>query len=306
MKLCPSCSLTITQSDWHCAACGWMAPQAGGIIVLGTVDAESGEGFSPAYFEDLSHLEAGHFWFRARNRIILWAVEKYLANAQSYMEIGCGTGFVMQALHAHRPAIKLTGSELFLEGLTFAAARMPDVELLQMDAKAIPYLDHFDGLGAFDVLEHVPNDQVVLAQFYRALRPGGRLLLTVPQHPWLWSVNDEYAHHHRRYRRAQLCSRVRQAGFSVLKTTSFVSLLLPFLFLSRMSRNARSAFDPLEEYRLAPWKQRILEQIMKVEYQFIRLGWNWPLGGSLLMIAEKPEQQPSGAALATRDHITED
>ena len=283
-----------------------MAPQIGGIVVLGTVDAEAGEGFSPAYFEELIQLEAGHFWFRARNRLLLWAANKYLAKAHCFMEIGCGTGFVLQALHAHRPTLKLTGSELFLEGLTFAATRMPDVELLQMDAKAIPFLDHFDGLGAFDVLEHVHDDQAVLAQFYRALRPGGRLLLTVPQHPWLWSVNDEYAHHHRRYRKAQLCSHVRQAGFNILRATSFVSLLLPLLFLSRMSRNARSAFDPLEEYRIAPWKQWILEQIMKVEYQFIRLGWNWPLGGSLLMIAEKPHLQHPGAPTATRDQLAED
>lgn len=289
MRICPACDRPLTQPEWLCGACAWAAEQKDGVILLGAVDQESGEGFSPGYFEELEKLEADHFWFIARNRILQWTMDEYLPEARNFLEVGCGTGFVLSALHAHRPALDMTGSELFLEGLLVAKGRLPTVELLQMDAKKIPYENHFDGLGAFDVLEHVPSDEAVLAQFHRALSPGGRLILTVPQHQWLWSVNDEYAHHHRRYGRNQICSKVRQAGFQILRTTSFVSLLVPLLYLSRMKRNAQSTFDPLEEYRIPAWKQRILGLVMTAEYGMIRLGWNWPVGGSLLLIAEKKE-----------------
>jgi SAM-dependent methyltransferase len=287
MKICPQCSNEISDSGWLCPACHWNAQFAGAIPILGTRPPEEGEGFSASYFEELASLEAGNFWFRARNELLLWSAEQFLGNARSFLEVGCGTGFVLQALHKRFPDLGLTGSELFIEGLGFAAKRLPGVNLIQMDALNIPFRGHFDAIGAFDVIEHIADDRRALQEFHKALAPGGRLFLTVPQHPWLWSVNDEHAHHQRRYARQELCSKVRDAGFAIRRTTSFVSLLLPLMAMSRRKRDMQAQFDPLEEFRIAPWKQRILERIMHAERLSIRIGLRFPMGGSLLLVAER-------------------
>ncbi len=287
MKLCPSCGTGIQGQAWSCAACGWAAEIVDGVPRLGTRDSATRSGFSAEFFAELARLEAGHFWFRARNRLIAWAVGRFPGGHGAFLEVGCGTGFVLQGLRRAHPELRCTGTELFPEGLAIAAQRLEGVEFLQMDACAIPFADHFDAVGGFDVLEHIAEDEAVLAQFHQALRPGGWLLLTVPQHPWLWSRNDDHARHQRRYSRAVLAAKVERSGFTVTRASSFVSLLLPLLILSRWRRDARQAFDPLAEYRLPGWLQRLLGAVLAVEIACIRLGLNWPAGGSLLLVARK-------------------
>ncbi len=76
--------------------------------------------------------------------------------------------------------------------------------MLQFDACAIPYKAEFDVIGAFDVIEHIEEDTAALTQMYQALKPGGGLLITVPQHRFLWSAVDEMSYHKRRYHRNEL------------------------------------------------------------------------------------------------------
>ena len=68
-----------------------------------------------------------------------------------------------------------------------------------MDVCALPYSEQFDLICAFDVLEHVEDDRTALVQPRRALKPGGEVLLAVPQHPVLWSAAKDYGYHKRRY-----------------------------------------------------------------------------------------------------------
>src|SRR4030095_11666933 len=151
--------------------------------------------------------------------------------AKTFLEIGCGTGFVLSGVKEALPSLTLAGSEIFSEGLGFAAQRLPDVDLFQMDARRIPFREEFDVIGAFDVLEHIQEDEAVLTQMYAATKKGGGILITVPHHPFLWSGSDEFARHARRYKTRELCDKVRRAGFHVLRVTSFVSVLLPALIL---------------------------------------------------------------------------
>ena len=67
----------------------------------------------------------------------------------------------------------LWGREVFSAGLRLAADRLPGVDLFQMDARQIPFENEFDVIGAFDVLEHIRDDELVLSQMYRAVRQGG-------------------------------------------------------------------------------------------------------------------------------------
>lgn len=250
--------------------------------------ANGGGGYHTEFYSELAELEAGNFWFMARNRLIVWAMRRCFPKPRCILEIGCGTGFVLSTLVNAFPESELTGSEIFSAGLAHAARRAPEVDFLQMDARQVPFFAHFDVVGAFDVMEHIVEDQQVLAQIHQALRPGGGLILTVPQHRWLWSRQDESACHVRRYTAAELRRKVVAAGFSPLYETSFVSLLLPLMMLSRLRKNRTVAEnDPMSELRIGRVANALLGSVMAVEWGLIRSGMRFPMGGSRLLVAKR-------------------
>ena len=247
-------------------------------------------GFKAHYFQELAALEASNFWFRARNQLLLWAMRRYTPKLGSFLEIGCGTGFVLSAVAQQFPAAQLAGSEYLAEGLVYARLRVPNAELSQMDARHIPYQSHWDAIGAFDVLEHIAEDELVLREIAKALKPGGVVFITVPQHRWLWSVVDEYACHVRRYEAKELHQKVRAAGLEIVRSTSFVSVLLPAMYASRLlkGKQTEDKMDHMAELRIHPLLNKLFEVFLAIERSIIRLGISFPVGGSRLLIARKP------------------
>jgi SAM-dependent methyltransferase len=286
MKVCTFCGSTYSQLA--CEVCAREPETIDGYVAFAPQLASDHSGYDPGFYGELVQLEAKNFWFRSRNRLILWAFKRYFPQAQSFFEVGCGTGFVLSAIEQAFPSLAVQGSEIFTQGLSFAHQRLERAQLFQMDARNIPFDREFDVIGSFDVLEHIEEDTVVLAEMYRALRPGGGILLTVPQHPWLWSQADSFAHHVRRYRATQLRQKVEKVGFKVVYTTSFVSLLLPLMFASRLQQKKATAhYDPLSELRISGGLNRILEKILAIELKIIQAGISLPWGGSLLLVAKK-------------------
>ena len=281
------CRRTFAGGSWTCPHCGFAPREHGPIRSFCAPGAR--EGFDPDAFERLAALEQGSFWFRARNRLISWATSRYFPAARSFLEVGCGTGFVLAGLRRAIPRLRLVGGELHLQGLEHAAARLPEVELLQVDARRLPFAEEFDVVGAFDVLEHIADDRGALAELHAAVRPGGGLLITVPQHPWLWSAMDEYGEHQRRYRRAELAAKVTAAGFELRRLTSFVTALLPAMAAMRLRERLRPApLDPTAELATPALLNRALERVMDLERAAIERGHDLPVGGSLLAVAVRP------------------
>lgn len=288
MKRCLACGATFPAKSLCCSACGAEPIAIDGFPAYAPDLAYSGGGFKISYFADLAQLEAGHFWFQVRNQLIIWAIKRYCSQVRSFLEIGCGTGYVLSGIAKAYPDVKLQGSEIFTAGLAFAAGRQPTIDFMQMDARDIPFVDEFDAIGAFDVLEHIEEDEQVLVQIHKALNPHGILLITVPQHPWLWSQADSYAHHVRRYTAKELRGKVENAGFQIIRITSFMSLLLPLMFFSRMrQRQLKAEYDPTAELKISVWLNTILKTIFRLEQIIIRFGLSLPAGGSLLLVAKK-------------------
>jgi len=77
----------------------------------------AGEFFDPLSFKELAAYEDSHFWFQARNELILWAIQHYFVKPIRYAEIGCGTGYVLRAVEQEFPVTEIVGTELFVEGL---------------------------------------------------------------------------------------------------------------------------------------------------------------------------------------------
>lgn len=146
--------------------------------------------------------------------------------------------------------------------------------------------EQFDVIAALDVLEHIDDDVEALRQMGRALRPSGGLIITVPQHPSIWSEADEWALHFRRYTRTGMRLKLTQAGFEIVRATSFVSLLLPAMLLSRL-RLRRRPYDPLAELTLPQWLDAVLSTLLSLELTGIKRGLSLPAGGSLMVVARK-------------------
>jgi SAM-dependent methyltransferase len=104
------------------------------------------------------------------------------------------------------------------------------------DACALPFPDaSFDLVLATDIIEHVDDDVLALGEIRRVLKPGGRVLVTVPAFPILWGLQDEIGHHKRRYRMAELVTRIGQADLVVHRRFHFNYLLfLPILLARRI------------------------------------------------------------------------
>ena len=176
MKRCLACEAIFETAGWPCPKCGYQPALGNEIYQFTEKPPDAYAGFKPEYFVRLADIEESNFWFCARNELIQWALRNYFPDAKSFFEVGCGTGFVLAGIHEKFARMRLAGSEIFADGLAIAKARLPNVELYQMDARRISFEREFDAVGAFDVLEHVIEDENVLAQMFNAVRFGGGLL----------------------------------------------------------------------------------------------------------------------------------
>lgn len=247
------------------------------------------EDYDPSFFSELEKVEDGHFWFEARNRLILYMISRFFKPSGKFLEIGVGTGFVLRGVQRQFPQMQLTGSEIHSEGLKYASMRLPKARLIQCDARQIPFTGEFDIIGAFDVIEHIEEDVQVLKSMHQALVPGGGVILSVPQHMSMWSAVDVQALHKRRYSRTELADKLRQAGFEVCYATSFLTLLFPLMWMARFAKR-RQVDDMMAEHKVGFFFNAVFSVAMWVEFFLVRyLGISLPFGGSLVMVAKKSQ-----------------
>lgn len=182
-------------------------------------------------------LENLHWWFRGRRAILHGAIERMkLARDAEIVEIGCGTGGNLAELAHHgrvwamepdpwaREVAAKRGCATVLEG------GLPDT---------VPFeRRRFDLAVMTDVLEHVGPDLQALVAVRSLLKPGGRLVLTVPAMPMLWSSHDVVHHHQRRYRAAHLRALLTEAGFEPPYLSHFNFMLLAPIAITRMAERA--------------------------------------------------------------------
>jgi len=239
--------------------------------------ATQGRSYDPDLFAPLFAIEDRHFWFRARNRVIGTVVrqtEPLMAPGYRVLEVGCGTGNVLRVLEQCCTRGTVVGMDLFAESLRCARGRTSCL-LVQGDVQAPPFDTGFDLIGVFDLLEHMSGDAQVLSILHGLLAPEGRLLLTVPAHPSLWSYFDEVSHHCRRYRPDELEGKLSHAGYEVEYMTQYMAAILPWVWLRRAFAGlvdrtmggdaARSADLALNELRVRPVMNEILVRLLSGE-----------------------------------------
>jgi len=288
MRLCLKCSHLWSGGLLTCPQCSY-APSYGGENNVFPIFSEEFENegkqfFDKTAYQRLFESEDKSFWFQARNKLVVALIKKYFPKVNSLFEMGCGTGFVLANIKKHFPAMQVSGADIYAESLSFAKQRLGDkAELYQMDGRQIPFFEEFDLICAFDVLEHIQEDEVVLLQMHKALKPGGGVVLAVPQHPSLWSETDEMACHVRRYKTNELQDKVKRAGFELLFSSSFVSMLMPLMWSVRRARKTSATTQ------LAPplFLNKLLYLVLRIEVALLRMGIRLPFGGSRIIVARK-------------------
>ncbi len=148
-------------------------------------------------------------------------------------------------------------------------------ELVQADIYSLPNWERFDLIGIFDVLEHLPEDVKALQEIRQSLKPGGKLIITVPASMKLWSFFDEVAGHFKRYSCETLEDALLKSGFKIVKNEPFMMPLFPAMWLSRKLTQVKKKLgftgnkDPRtlanEEFRVSSFMNFTMSTILGFE-----------------------------------------
>lgn len=178
-------------------------------------------------YDRMAAHDSTHWWYRARRDILADYLTRYgdLPADARILEIGCGTGhnLPMLARFGAVEAIEIDPAARAIAALRLGRP-VGDAPL-----PALPGMERgaYDLVAVLDVIEHIEDDVAALAAIRSLLAPGGKVLIAVPAHQWMWSAHDVVNHHHRRYSRKTLDAAIRAGGLVAERTTWFNSLLFP-------------------------------------------------------------------------------
>jgi SAM-dependent methyltransferase len=241
-------------------------------------------------------LEDSYWWFVARRMMVRDLLAHRLREKRAdlprasprlrILDVGCGTGAMLGVLSSLG---QVTGIDSSREALRYCQRRgHRHLVLAQAQGLPIPR-GAADVITALDLLEHIADDGAAAAEFARALRPGGLLVITVPALPWLWSEHDEALDHLRRYRAARLRGILEGAGFQIERLSPLIcSLLFPIAALRLVQRllprrNPRPETAFIVPPRPVNW---LLTALLWLENRWA-LRWNLPIGVSLMAVARR-------------------
>lgn len=291
---CPVCdaSASLAGDTLRCGQCGVrfrLLPNGvlGALEVSGDVEYPDDGADLTAAVEDVS------FWFRHRNAVLSSVLDRH-PPAGPLWDIGGGNGFQASCFERQgHPVVLVEPGEAGCRNAQRRGVRtvvQATLESLRLPSSSVA------AFSLFDVIEHLIEPKRLLAECIRVLKPGGRLYVTVPAYSWLWSDEDRYAHHQRRYTRVSLERELSSSGFSLeYLGYYFQFLVLPILLvrslpyrLSAWRRKARAQTMDQAEHAPGGALQRMLEASLAKELIAIQQGRTLGFGSSLLAVAVKP------------------
>ncbi len=227
-------------------------------------------------------VEDWHWWYVGRRRVLRQVVRGMnLAPGAEILDAGCGSG---RNLVEFGRFGRVTGVEPAPESLAIAQGRGVGT-VVGGSLERLPFDDGGFALATvLDVIEHLDDDVGALRELRRVVAPDGRLLVTVPCYPWLWSSHDVVNHHRRRYTKRSLHRAARLAGWVPERTLHFNALLLPAAVIARLLERLGRPTGVSDLERTPRALNRALLQPLHLESWLIGNGINPPVGLSLLCV----------------------
>lgn len=194
-------------------------------------------------YRQMAELDQRHWWYRARREVLAALIRREArppANGR-ILEIGCGTGHNLAMLSGFGDVDAL---ELDDEARALAEQRLGrSVMTAPLPELAGVANRSYDLIGAFDVIEHIDDDRAAIASIAAKLKVGGKLVVTVPAHRWMWSAHDVVNHHKRRYSKRALKALIEQSPLKLGRIGYFNSLLFPLAVVERLASKLRGKED---------------------------------------------------------------
>lgn len=243
---------------------------------------------NPSEYTKMFELEDHYWWFVGRRHLALKLLRSHTAVAKpDVLDLGCGTGVVLRELSAWATPTGLDMSDL---ALGFCRQRSLQ-RLIRGDGSKLPLQDNqFDAIIGLDIFEHIEDDSAAFAEAYRALRPGGILVLSVPAFRSLWGPHDVALMHHRRYRAVEVRRRLEEAGFVVRRSTYSVFFLFPVVVVWRLFEKRKRGPAKASLVAVPKWLNTSLVALQNLEASLIS-GINLPWGSSVIAVAQRVESR---------------
>ena len=219
-------------------------------------------------YDRMAAHDSTHWWYRARRDILHDYLARYgdLPGDSRILEIGCGTGhnLPMLARFGRVDAIEIdpAAGAIAAERLGRPVGDAPLPELTGIE------LGSYDLIAVLDVVEHIADDVAALRAMGERLRPGGKILIAVPAHQWLWSAHDVVNHHHRRYGKRTLTEAIERAGLRPERMRWFNSILFPLAAAARIAGKLAGRDDSDDSPPPGPLN-KLFETIFRLERHLI-------------------------------------
>jgi SAM-dependent methyltransferase len=183
-------------------------------------------------YQQMAELDDRHWWYRARRKILADLIrrEAKLPPNARILENGCDTGHNLAMLSGFG---HVDGLELDDEAAALSEKRLGRGILRSPLPELDGVAEDYDLIGAFDVIEHIDDDRAALAAIATKLKPGGKFIMTVPAHPWMWTAHDVANHHKRRYSKRSLRALIQGSPLKLDRIGYFNSLLFPVAVAER-------------------------------------------------------------------------
>lgn len=236
----------------------------------------------------MAEMEDTYWWYVGRSHIVRKQLQRHVKNPKQtkILNVGSGTGATVPLLERFG---QVTNVEVSDEAIALSKEK-GITDIIKVDGIKLPIkTNSYDVVVAFDVLEHIEDDQGALKEWWRVMKPGGTLMITVPAYQWLWSGHDESLHHYRRYTVSELHRKANLAGFDVRKRSYAITFSFPLIVMYRFLNSLTSKKQRTSHVYLPRPINWFFASILRVEgtvLEFI----NMPFGTSVLMVAQKPRR----------------
>jgi SAM-dependent methyltransferase len=241
-----------------------------------------------------SRVEATHFWFRGFRAFVSPAMAEVAGGRRDLhlLDCGCGTGYNLATLH--RLYGRAFGFDVTPGGLLHA--RAAGIPLARADMRAIPFQSgRFDLVTSFDVMQYVEDDDAVMREMARVLKPSGGLVMTAAALDVLRGGHAGTWPEVRRYTTASMRSIVEGAGLKVQRLTYLFASLFPAMLLVRALNRDTGACRGGSSDPPGDWEMRVPAAPVNAALSWILRGEAalsrripMPVGSSVLVVATRP------------------